>query len=659
MQSQSATVVAPAGPPQPPPGHPARHARRLVGWLVAAWVGPLLAYAAGLAGLLPLVLLGLTAGLLRGGRTLLDRLVLAGALLAGATCAAGLLFSAWPWGLHPVPVAGTALTGLLGIAAATGRRPRLPRPVAADLPPVGAALLAAVAMAWPYLRAGDLAGRLAYAMTGEDNSRHLATVEGIRAVGGYLFTDPQAAARIAPEPMVWYPQGFHLTAALLDTFLRSSTAPAGPADALDHYLGWSVGAWGLLVLAVTWAAQRLAGPWLDLPRALALTGAVTAACLGSELARFVVYGYPGESLGLAATVLLVAVTCRPVARTGTQVAVVGALCVTVGFAYLMFLPVVAALVAAWLVRDRRRLRRRPRPLAVVALVAAVLTPLPAVAGLLRTDQVDNVATGGGVFPRYDAFLALAGLVGAGLVAGRRLPVWRRYANALAAASVFAAGFLLYFRALGTDPRYYYGKTLHLLLAVLLVGAGALALLLPAPGRTVPGARAGGGAGRRAEGQRAGARWAVAVAVVLACVGAAGLPRGTGLFAQPFGDRVTTWAAAWWSGSLARPGPAALTVRALARPPAAPGTVTVVVSDRRREGYLVTLFVSTLQGTAGASGPAVYRLPLAEPARSAAVVAAVPGPIRFLAADAAAARVVEDLLAARPELRARVSVERLP
>nr|QLK00159.1 hypothetical protein HZU44_08970 [Micromonospora carbonacea] len=647
MQGQLTTALA-AVPRRAVPGRPARPARWLAAWLAAAWLGPLLAYAAGLAGVLPLVLLGLTAGLLRSGRTLLDRLVLAGGLLAGATCAAGLLFSAWPWGLHPVPVAGTALTVLLGIAAATGRRPRLPRPVAADLLPVGAALLAATALAWPYLRAGDLAGRLAYSMTGEDNSRHLATIEGIRAVGGYLFTDPQAVARIAPEGMVWYPQGFHLTAALLDTFLRSSTGPAGPADALGHYLGWSVGAWGLLVLAVTWAANRLAGRQLDLPRALALTGAVTAACLGSELARFVVYGYPGESLGLAATVLLVALTCRPVARTGTQVAVVGALCVTVGFAYLMFLPVVAALVVAWLVRDRRRLRRRPVVLSVVAVAVAVLTPLPAVAGLLRTDQVDNVATGGGVFPRYDAFLALAGLVGAGLVAGRRLPVWRRYAGALAAAGAFAAGFLLYFRALGTDPRYYYGKTLHLLLAVLFVGAGALVLLLPPPWRAMAGRRAGGPT-----------RWAVAGAVVLACVGLAGLPRGTGVFAQPFGDRVTTWAAAWWSGSLARPRPAALTVSALAWPPATPGTVTVVVSDRRREGYLVTLFVSTLQGTAGASEPAVYRLPLSEPARCAAVVRAVPGRIRFLAADAAAARIVEDLLAARPELRARVTLELLP
>ncbi|MFG1951435.1 hypothetical protein [Micromonospora sp. NPDC048830] len=668
MQSPPAT--APVAAPPERGTSPRRAAPRLVGWLAAAWLGPLLAYALGVAGVLPVVVLGLTAALLRGGRTLLDRLVLAGALLLGATCAAGLLFSAWPWGLHPVPVAGTALTVLLGVAAATGRRPRLPRPVPADLLPVAAALVAAGALAWPYLRAGDLASRLAYAMTGEDNSRHLATVEGIRAVGGYLFADPSAAARIAPEGMVWYPQGFHLTAALLDGFLRSSTAPAGPASTLDHYLGWSLGAWGLLVLAVTWAANRLAGPRHDLPRAAALTGALTAACLGSELARFVVYGYPGESLGLAATVLLVALTCRPVARTGTQLAVVGALCVAVGFAYLMFLPVVAALVLAWLVRDRRRLRRRPAALAVMALLTAVLTPLPAVAGLLRTDQVDNVATGGGVFPRYDAFLALAGLVAAGLFAGGlRLPVWRRYAGALAAALAFAGGFLLYFRALGTDPRYYYGKTLHLLLAVLLVGAGAVTLLLPAPGRAAqsrpraarPHDRPAESRCRAARPRRCAPRSAralAAAAVVLACAGLAGLPRGTGIFAQPFGGRTMTWAAAWWSGTQARPGPAELAVRALAQAPAEAGVVTVVVSDRRREGYLATLFVATLQGTHGASGPAVYRLPLAEPARSAALVERVPGRIRFVAADPAAAGIVEALLAAHPDLAGRVTLQRL-
>ncbi|MFU8849808.1 hypothetical protein ACNAW0_02280 [Micromonospora sp. SL1-18] len=656
MQSNStrapATPPPVANPDRPasPPASPRPPSRRVTVaalWLAAAWLLPVLAYALGAAALLPPLVLALTAGLLRGGRTLLDRLVLATALLLGAVAAAGLLFSGWPWGLHPVPVAGTAGTVLLGVALATGRRPRWPRPAATDLPPVLAAVAAAVALGWPYLRAGDLAGRLAYAMIGEDNSRHLAAVEGIRAVGGYLFTDPQAAARVAPEAMTWYPQGFHLTAALLDTFLRSSTAPADPVAALDHYLGWALSAYALMVLALVWAATRIAGRQLDLARTWAVAGVVTAFCIGSELARFVVYGYPGETLGLALAALLVAVLCRPVAGIGTQLCLVGALCVGVGFAYLMFLPVVGLLVLAWLVRQRRAVLRRPLVLAGVALVAVPLIPLSSIGGLLNTDQIDNVATGGTVEPRYDAFLALTALVGAGLLAGGlRLPVWRRYAGALGTAVVFVLGFRIWFHVLDTDPRYYYGKTLHLLLMLLLVGIGALGLLLPPPWA--------------AAGRRPGplARLLVAAAVVVAAAGVAGLPGGTGMFAQPLDHRTTTWASAWWSGRLARPGPAELTVRALAQAPVEPGTVTVVASGKRREGYLCSLFVATLQGTAGASGPAYYKLPLAEPARSAAVVAAVPGRIRFLAADDDAEAVVRQLLTDRPELRTRVRLERL-
>ncbi|MGW5669071.1 hypothetical protein [Micromonospora sp. NPDC003776] len=655
MQSSPTRVPAAsrpaANPDRPaPPASPRRPSHRgavVALGLAAAWLLPLLAYALGLAAVLPPLVLALTAGLLRGGRTLLDRLVLGTALLLGVVAAAGLLFSAWPWGLHPVPVAGTAFTVLLGVALTTGRRPRWPRPAATDLPPLVAAGAATVALGWPYLHAGDLAGRLAYAMIGEDNSRHLAAVEGIRAVGGYLFTDPDAAARIAPAAMTWYPQGFHLTAALLDTFLRSSTAAADPVGALDHYLGWALAAYALLVLALVWAATRIAGRQLDLARTWAVAGVVTTLCLGSELARFVVYGYPGETLGLALSALLVALLCRPVAGTGTQLLLVGALCVGVGFAYLMFLPVVGLLVLAWLVRQRRAVLRRPLLLAGVALVAVPLTPLTSIGGLLHTDQIDNVATGGAVEPRYDALLALTALVGAGLLAGGlRLPVWRRYAGALGAALLFVLGVRIWFHVLGSAPRYYYGKPLHLLLMLLLLGVGALALLLPPPW-TVTGRRPG-----------PRARLLVAAAVVVAAAGVAGLPRGTGIFAQPFGGRSTTWASAWWSGTLARPRPADLTVRALAQAPVEPGTVTVVASGKRREGYLCSLFVATLQGTAGASGPAYYNLPLAEPARSAAVVAAVPGRIHFLAVDDDAEAAVRRLLTDRPELRTRVRLDRL-
>lgn len=658
--------------PPPPSGSPPRGRPRLVvagAGLLAAWLVPLVAYASGLAVLLPPLVLLLTAALLRVGRTLLDRLVLATALLLGVLCAGGLLFSYWPWGLHPVPVAGTALTVLLGCSLATGVRPRLPRPVAADLAPVLAAAVAAVALAGPYLRADGLAGRLAYAMTGEDNSRHLAAVEGIRAVGGYLFAHPDAAARIAPDAMVYYPQGFHLAAALLDTFLRSSTAPGGPASTLNHYLGWALAAYALLVLAVVWAAGRVAGRLLDPLRAFALAGAVTALALGSELTRFVVYGYPGESLGLALTAVLVALVCRPVGRTGPQLCLLGALCVGVGFAYLMFLPVAGVLAAAWLVRNRRAVRRRPWLLATVVLATAVLTPLPSVFGLLFTDQVDNVATGGGVFPPYDGFLALAGVIVAGLCAGGlRLPVWRRYAGALAAALAFAVGFRVYFQALGTDPRYYYGKTLHLLLVVLLVGVGAVLLLRPVPWRAAARRSASaGGAETARRSPRTGSlparaallgRLAVAVSLVAGTAGVAGLLRGGGMFAHPFGDRSTTWARAWWSGMLDRPRPAAVTARALAQAPVRDGEVTVVVSEHRREGYLETLFLATLQGTHGASAPAFYNLPLSEPARTEAVVAAERRPVRFLTTGPEAAAVVERLLAERPELRSRVAVEPL-
>ncbi|MBQ0901452.1 hypothetical protein [Micromonospora sp. U21] len=655
LRSSTSLSVAPGStaPPVEQPPVPARRRALLVAaGLAAAWVVPMLAYALGLAGLLPPLVLLLTAGLLRVGRTLLDRLVLAVALLVGAVCAVALLFSFWPWGLHPVPVAGTALTALLGLGLLTGRRPRLPRPVPADLAPVAAAVLSGLALAWPYLRADGLAGRLAYAMVGEDNSRHLAAVEGIRAVGGYLFADPDAAARIAPEAMVYYPQGFHVTAALLDTFLRSSTAAGGPTSTLDHYLGWAISAYALLVLAVVWAAGRIAGRLLDPVRAFVLAGAVTALALGSELTRFVVYGYPGESLGLTLTAILISLVCRPVARTGTQLCLLGALCVGVGFAYLMFLPVVGVLVLAWLVRHRRAVRRRPWLLATVAVVTAVLTPLPSVAGLLFTDQVDNVTTGGGVFPRYDAYLALTAVIGAGLFAGGlRLPVWRRYAGALAAALAFAVGFNVYFRALGTDPRYYYGKTLHLLLVVLLIGAGAVLLLRPLPARAAAARRSGAL-------PVVLARVLVALSLVAGTAGSAGLARGGGIFAQPFGNRSTTWSAAWWSGLLERPRQADVTARALAQAPVRDGEVTVVVSDHRREGYLETLFLATLQGTHGASAPAFYNLPLAEPDRAAAVVERERRPIRFLATGPEAAAAVERLLAERPELRSRVTLEPL-
>jgi len=121
----------PIAPPAPTTGRtaPANRAQLRVGGLVAAaWLGIVVVYAAGLALVLPPLLLLAVASLLRGGRTLLDRLMLATGLLLGLTCVAGLVFTIWPWGMHPVPVAGTAFTALILLAARHRRRPALPRP---------------------------------------------------------------------------------------------------------------------------------------------------------------------------------------------------------------------------------------------------------------------------------------------------------------------------------------------------------------------------------------------------------------------------------------------------------------------------------------------------------------------------------------------------
>ena len=70
--------------------------------------------------------------MMRIGRTLLDRVVVATALLYGAVCVAGFLLSVWPWQLHPVPTGGVALTALVAFARLARRRPSLPRPALTD-----------------------------------------------------------------------------------------------------------------------------------------------------------------------------------------------------------------------------------------------------------------------------------------------------------------------------------------------------------------------------------------------------------------------------------------------------------------------------------------------------------------------------------------------
>ena len=88
-------------------------------------------------------------------------------------------------------------------------------------------------------------------MNGEDNSRHFGDFDTIGRLGGYLFWQPPSDMPNVHPGMEAYPQGFHLTAALLDGFVRSSSAPADIATTVNHYVGFIIAAYGLLALTLT------------------------------------------------------------------------------------------------------------------------------------------------------------------------------------------------------------------------------------------------------------------------------------------------------------------------------------------------------------------------------------------------------------------------
>ncbi|MFC4996604.1 hypothetical protein ACFPIJ_02045 [Dactylosporangium cerinum] len=263
----------------------------------AAWLVISLLYLAGGAVLVPPLLLIATAALLRGGRTVLDRLMLATGLLLGLTSLGALVFAVWPWGLHPVAAGGTAATALIVAAAKTGRRPQLPRPGATDAITGLAVAAVGAVVAWPLLRDGRT-GRLALVLDGEDLARHASLFDAVRRVGGYLFQHPEQGRSLVYEGMVSYPQGEHLTAALLDGFVRSSaTAQGTGAGMFDHYLAFVAGGYLLLAATIIWAAQWIGAGGLTPARTIPLAGGIAALCAFGELLDLVRFGYPSQVLG--------------------------------------------------------------------------------------------------------------------------------------------------------------------------------------------------------------------------------------------------------------------------------------------------------------------------------------------------------------------------
>jgi hypothetical protein len=557
-----------------------------------AWLTVSVLYLTGAAAVLPPLLLLATASLLRGGRTLLDRLVLALFALLGAACLAGLVFSVWPFGLHPVPVAGSAATALIVLAARTGRRPQLPRPRGADAIALGCAAVVAAVAAWPVAHATP-SGRLAILLDGEDLARHAAVFDAIRHLGGYLFLDRVAAGRLVYGGMIDYPQGSHLAVALLDGFARSSDRSFGSGTAmLEHYLIGALAGYALLALALIWAAQWLAAGALTTTRAVALAALVAAVCGFGEMVELLSFGYPSQVLGLAAAVVLLALLARPLPRARDQLLVVSLLLAAVGFTYYLYLPPVGLAYLVWL--SRRRWTRTSR---LMSLACGVVAAGPMTYGLLVAHQGDALFTIGYLVLSRGAIAALAVAVATGLLTrrGRRSRIWRRYALTFVPVAAFAGVLLVGQRMFGVGSGYYANKALYLVFALLLAGAGATALHLPRPAaarrRSLP----------------------FAVPAVLAIAALTGAGRGN----QPDG---ISWGEAWLRGADAgRVAQADVLLAAYTRFPASPPTL-VVGDDAGLESYRMTLFLSTMQRTSGDTAGAIYNhLPVTSPGRLDAAV----------------------------------------
>jgi hypothetical protein len=613
--------------------------RALLGALAGIWVVSIAAYLLGVAVILPVLILVGTASLLRGGRSLLDRLMLAFGMLFGAICAAGLLFSVWPFGLHPVPIAGLTMTGLLAYSYLADRRPRLPRPTLADAVSGAAAAVFTLIVAYPLFAYGQ-DRRVGYFMNGEDGSRHFNLFDAIRHVDGYLFLHWDEALGHVYEGMIAYPQGSHLTFAMLDGFVRSSTSDYGTGlSALDHYLAFYVLTYAILGLTVIWALQWLAQRFLTFPRRIALI-AVGFAFLVSGVSFHIVHlQYVGQAIGLALMTLLVATLARPPARTRQSLWLIASLLVGVGFSYYLYLPAAGLAVVIWLAWRYRRVRRHPYLLAMVALAAA-LAAGPALFGVIVAGQEGALLVQSPA-RSVDGFLAFAAVAVVGILSAgaRSSPIWRSYRWSLAAIVAAWIGLQVaqYVMAGGVlDTSLYYGqKAQDLVEFTFVLAAGGLLGYLPDPAlarQPPPGWRA-----RLVPYVSAGV-----IAIGLAAV--SGLVKGDSPY--QFGGSVL--ARSWVAGSdNDRQSIADDVLAELRGRETDPGTVTVVIREDPSATYLTQILLSAIQRTSGITAPGIHTgAPLEAPDRPERLVESLANYPVLIIVDSAKTQALAEAIADR-------------
>ncbi|WP_203986448.1 hypothetical protein [Virgisporangium aurantiacum] len=617
--------------------------RHVGAWLAVAWLLPVVTHLLSVDWLLPPLVLVTTASLLRGGRTLLDRLMLASALLIGTLCAAGLLFTAWPFGFQPIPIAGTGLTVLGAISVLTGRRPRLPRPALTDGITVVAALGVAAYVAIPYIRT-DSTGRLAMLVAGgEDVSRHVSIFDTLRRIGGFAYWQTPQDVPDLFELLRYYPSGWHLSAGVLDSFVRSSSGTGDMVSSMDHFVWFFLAAYGFLALAIIWAAQWIAGPLLG-PWRLPLIAFLGTELIYSDIPVMVIFGFPSEIFGLALLALLAAVIVRRPSRPREQMVLIGALLVGIGFSYELFLPSAALAAGGWLLYRRRLVRPHLVFALVVGVVAGGLAIVPITLGTLYGRHGALISAPGPVSAASRAMLLTLGLVLAAalLMLVRRLRVWRSYVLFMGAVLALPIALRAYVAATGGKSPYYFEKALHSVLIVALVGLGAVALVV----------------GRHTA--RLRGRQLIAASVPAVLVSAA-IAVGAGVVLDDMPSRPGTaekHARLWHSGApKTTAGPWAKTLMDLNRKyPPTPGATTIVLSDNFYVTYTSSLFFSMLQRTSGTTDKVMYYGAglFSDETQNIADSLARPGvPIRLIVLSPKSDPVVDEIRRLKPDLQLEV------
>ncbi|GAA3231952.1 hypothetical protein ACFO1B_20495 [Dactylosporangium siamense] len=472
--------------------------------LALAWLVPLATHPLGLDFVLPVLILAGTVAIQRGGVTLADRVMAACAQLFGAACVFGLAITLWPGHLHPTLIAGTALTALILIAVATQRTPELPGMRKDALLAIAVAGVSVVALV-PYA-VRDLGGRLGLPLAGEDIARHYLLFDVIGRTGGYLFMRPEALRPFVPDAELTgianYPQGLHFSYAVLDRFARSSAHNAAPVTAVDVMMWLLVGTYLLLVLAILWAARRIAGPGATNARLLPVLALVAAWLVLGDPVTVLSRGYPNELAGLACAAVLTALVARPLTRLGEQTATVALLLVGISFTYSLFLPYAGIVAALWAVRARLWRHWWAWVVAVTVGGLAAIGPLTA-AQASSGDQL--LLNGTARVVDRPATALLVALAAVAVLQRRRVAVLQRRrvaalrsrtdavlrsSKALRSSKVFQSRNVAAFAlatagamavGLGTwqivtigRPVYYFDKLLHLLIVVALCALGGLA-----------------------------------------------------------------------------------------------------------------------------------------------------------------------------------------